>query len=179
MNTTQHKGLVIWFTGLSGSGKSTIANRLADLLTAQKLHVQRLDGNLLKGCFGKSLDQDKVIDHHYNVQLAAFTASLLEKHGVIVIASFISPQKAERDIIREQCKNVIEVYIETPLDVCIERDTKGFYKKLQTDEITSFPGYTSTYEVPEDPAITIHTTEMDVETAAQTILKYLKENEVF
>jgi adenylylsulfate kinase len=171
-DSQKKKGAVLWLTGLSGAGKSTIGDRLEEILQKKGVVTQRLDGNLLKGCFGTELDF-KENSHDLNVKMATFIGSVLEKHGVFVIASFISPYKHQRESARDASVNYIEVYVNTSLDTCVKRDVKGFYKKAINGERENFPGFSYPYEVPENPHLVIDTNKMNIELSVKKIVDYL------
>ncbi|HDM22323.1 MAG TPA: adenylyl-sulfate kinase, partial [Methanomicrobia archaeon] len=133
------EGFVLWFTGLSGSGKSTIADRVAEKLRERGLKIERLDGDTVR----KSLTRDLGFserDRNENIRRVAFVAKLLSRNGVGVIASFISPYRKIRNHVREEVTNFVEVYAKCPLEICIERDPKGLYKKALNGEIENFTG---------------------------------------
>lgn len=173
----KYQGAVIWLTGLSGAGKTTIGDGLAKLLSTKKIPVERLDGNLVKGCFGPRANF-KRMDHEFNVRIAAFVASLLEQHGIFTITSFISPHKKQRDLARSVSKNFIEVYINTPLDTCIKRDVKGYYKRALNGALKYFPGIAYPYEVPTKPDLTINTHTMNVKASVAMIYDYLRQKQL-
>ncbi|OGI94688.1 adenylyl-sulfate kinase [Candidatus Nomurabacteria bacterium RIFCSPLOWO2_01_FULL_40_18] len=172
MKLKNKKSGVLWLTGLSGAGKSTIGDRLSEILQKKGTVTQRLDGNLLKGCFGTKLNF-KGDNHDLNIRLAAFVGSALEKHGVFVIASFISPYKHQRELVRDASTNFIEVYVEASLDICTKRDVKGFYKKIISGERNNFPGFSYPYEIPENPNLVVNTENSDIELSVKKILDYL------
>ncbi len=153
-----HQGKVIWFTGLSGSGKSTIANALEKELHAQGKHTYILDGDNIRQGLNNDLgftDADRV----ENIRRVAEVAKLMFDAGLIVMAAFISPFRAEREMARKLIgeKNFVEVYVDTPLEVCEQRDPKGLYKKARNGEILNMTGISSPYEAPTHPDI--HYTE--------------------
>lgn len=170
---SKEKGFILWLTGLSGAGKSTIADRLSQILHKKHVQIQRLDGNLTKGCFGNKLNLNKKDEHDLSVMTAAFVGSILEKHGILVIASFVSPYKYQREYVRNISMRFIEVYVKASIDTCIKRDVKGFYKKAISREIEFFPGYTDSYEIPENPNLIIDTDKMDIESSVKKIIVYL------
>ena len=170
------KPAVLWFTGLSGSGKSTIANALQKLLFAQGKHTFTLDGDNVRHGLNRDLgftDADRV----ENIRRVANVARLMSDAGLITLVSFISPFRSERQMARNLMAEgeFIEVYVDTPLDVAEKRDVKGLYKKARAGEIKNFTGIDSPYEPPQTPEITIDTVNHTPEEAAQTILDYLKE----
>ncbi|KCZ57042.1 adenylylsulfate kinase [Hyphomonas beringensis] len=174
------KPAVLWFTGLSGSGKSTIANALQKLLFAQGKHTFTLDGDNVRHGLNRDLgftDADRV----ENIRRVANVARLMSDAGLITLVSFISPFRSERQMARNLMAEgeFIEVYVDTPLDVAEKRDVKGLYKKARAGEIKNFTGIDSPYEPPQNPEITIDTVNHTPEEAAQTILDYLKEKGMF
>jgi adenylylsulfate kinase len=160
---------ILWFTGLSGSGKSTLSEALYGKLKNKGLKVEHLDGDSIREIFPKTGFSKEERNRH--IRRVGFLASKLEKNGVIVIASFISPYKETRDFVRNLCNNFIEVYVSTPLEECERRDIKGLYAKARKGEITQFTGIDDPYEVPENPEIEIDTTNMGVEEAVKMIMK--------
>jgi adenylylsulfate kinase len=162
---------VIWLTGLSASGKTTIGEVLANDLKILGHRVEQLDGDLVRKMFPGTGFTREERDRH--IKRVGYLAALLEKHDVFVVASFISPYREARAFVRSQCKNFIEVYLSTPLEECERRDPKGLYKKARTGDITNFTGIDDPYEPPENPEIEIDTTGISVEEAVDRILEYL------
>lgn len=152
------KPVVLWFTGLSGSGKSTIANALEKLLHAKNWHTYLLDGDNVRHGLNRDLGftaQDRV----ENIRRVAEVAKLMADAGLVVLVSFISPFREERKMARELIgeNEFIEVFVDTPIDECMKRDPKGLYKKAKAGEIDNFTGISSPYEAPENPEIHLHT----------------------
>lgn len=170
---SQLKPTVLWFTGLSGSGKSTISEKLYEVLKEKGYRTEHLDGDAVREVFPKTGFSKKERDDH--VKRVGFIASLLQKHGVFVVASFISPYQDARDFVREMCEDFVEVYISTPLEECERRDVKGLYEKARKGEIKQFTGIDDPYEAPENPELNIDTTDITVDQAIQKILNYLEE----
>jgi len=168
---------LLWFTGLSGSGKSTIANLLEKRLLDLNRHTYILDGDNLRHGLNRDLGFTKV-DRVENIRRVSEVSSLMVDAGLITIASFISPYKAERQMARDLLgdKFFIEIFINTPLDVAESRDVKGLYAKARAGEIKNFTGIDSDYEVPENPEIEIDTTKLSAAEATEIIIKYLKDN---
>jgi bifunctional enzyme CysN/CysC len=155
-----HKGKVIWFTGLSGSGKSTLANALEKELHAQGKRTYILDGDNVRQGLNKDLgftDADRV----ENIRRVAEVAKLMMDAGLIVMTAFISPFRAEREMARELigAEHFIEVFVDTPLDVCEQRDPKGLYKKARSGKLPNMTGINSPYEAPTNPQITLKEVE--------------------
>ena len=169
------KPTVLWFTGYSGSGKSTIANTLEKLLHAQGKHTFMLDGDNVRHGLNRDLgftDDDRV----ENIRRVSEVAKLMTDAGLIVIVSFISPFRSERRMARDLFSEgeFIEVFVDTPLEECIKRDPKGLYKKAQSGEIQNFTGISSGYEAPENAEVHLHTLGHDPEALAIMIETYLK-----
>lgn len=172
---TPKKWFVLWFTGLSGSGKTTNADAVArKLMDMWYAGIQRLDWDDIRKNLCADLGFSRN-DRQTNLSRAGYVAELLSKNGVGVIASFISPYEEDRQKIRIQTNNYIEIFVDTPLSICEQRDVKGMYKKARAGLIKEFTGISDPYELPTQAEITIHT-DIDVESNAITILKYLTEN---
>lgn len=150
----QHQGATIWLTGLSGSGKSTIANLVAKRLRAAGAKVEVLDGDVVRTNLSKGLGFSKE-DRDTNIRRIGFVCGLLSRNGVIAIAAAISPYKQIRDEVRATTTNFVEVFADCPLDTLIERDVKGLYKKALAGEIKNFTGVSDPYEAPENPEVRI------------------------
>jgi bifunctional enzyme CysN/CysC len=170
------KPAILWFTGLSGSGKSTIANLVEKALTAEGRHTYLLDGDNVRHGLNRDLgftDADRV----ENIRRVGETAKLFLDAGLIVLVSFISPFRSERRMARElvDADEFIEVFVDTPLEVCMARDPKGLYQKARAGTIKNFTGIDSPYETPEKAEITLATVEASAEEQAARILKYLRE----
>jgi adenylylsulfate kinase len=171
----KHKPCLIWFTGLSGSGKSTIANLLEKELYKQHIHTYSLDGDNLRRGLNKDLLFSKE-DRIENLRRTAEVGKLFVDAGLVVIAAFISPYNK----IREDIKAIvgsdyyIEVFVNTPLEVCEQRDIKGLYKKARAGEIKNFTGISSPFETPVNPTIEIQTVNESPQEAVAKILAILK-----
>ena len=167
--------MVIWFTGLSGSGKSSISDALENILFEKGFSTCSLDGDnirfgLCKG-LGFSLDE-----RTENIRRTAEVANLMLDAGLIVLVSLISPLKSQRELAREILgkENFIEVYVSTPVEECEKRDVKGLYKKAKNGEIKNFTGISSVYESPENPDIKIDTTDLSIDQSVRYIFKKIK-----
>ena len=159
---------VIWLTGLPGSGKSTIAQGIFDYLSKNGDRVEHLDGDVVRKMFPKTGFTKEERDRH--IRRVGYLAAMLEKHEVTVVASFISPYREAREFVRSLCKNFIEVYIATPLEVCEQRDPKGLYAKARRGEIKDFTGIDDPYEEPLNPDLRIDTTNQTVEESVGIVI---------
>ena len=166
-----HDSCVIWITGLPAAGKTTIATALSEKLITLGHRVEHLDGDLVRKMFpGTGFTR---VERDRHIKRIGYLAAMLEKHEVIVVASFISPYREARTFVRSQCSNFIEVYVSTPLEECEKRDPKGLYKKARKGEISNFTGISDPYEPPENAEIDIDTTGITVDEAVERILEYL------
>ena len=168
------KPCILWFTGLSGSGKSTIANAVELELFKRGRKTYLLDGDNVRHGLNKDLgfsEQDRI----ENIRRIGEVAKLFVDSGLIVISAFISPFKSDRQIARSLVKydEFIEVFIDTPLEVCEQRDPKGLYKKARDGAIKNFTGISSPYEAPEEPQIHIKTDEHSIEECVDIVINYL------
>ena len=163
---------VLWFTGLSGSGKSTLAQRVAEELRGRGVPVELLDGDTIRDVFPNT--GFSRIERDAHVKRVGYLASRLEFHGVIVLASLVSPYRESRDFVRHLCRNFIEVHVSTPLEECERRDVKGLYAKARRGEVRHFTGIDDPYEPPEAPELVIDTSRVSVEAAGQQILSVLR-----
>jgi adenylylsulfate kinase len=163
---------VLWLTGLSGAGKTTLAVRLYDHLCKLDRKAEYLDGDTLRGIFTSTGFSKEARDEH--IHRIGFMASRLEHHGVCVVCSFISPYRQARQFARSQCKRFIEVYVKASLEECKRRDVKGLYKKALSGQIISFTGVNDPYEEPDQPEIIVDTEMNTIEQSVQQILDYLK-----
>lgn len=169
----EDSGAVIWLTGLSGAGKSTIADWLGNELRARgHKKVECVDGDGVRALFPAT--GFTKVDRDAHVRRIGYLASRLEHYGVIVIASFVSPYRESRDFVRGLCQHFIEVHVATELDVCERRDVKGLYAKARRGEITSFTGIDDPYEAPLAPEIQLDTNQLSIEEAGRLVLAYLE-----
>ena len=167
------KGFTLWFTGLSGAGKSTLANFITPILKERGSKVEILDGDEIRENLSKGLGFSKE-DRDTNIRRIGFVADLLSRNGVVAITAAISPYSAIRDEVRARAKApFVEVYVEAPIDVLEQRDTKGLYKKARAGIIKNFTGISDPYEAPTKPEVVVHTGQESVEASAQRILTYL------
>lgn len=168
------KARTIWFTGLSGSGKSTLANEVEKRLVAMGKHTMLLDGDNVRMGLNKNLgfsDEDRV----ENIRRIAETAKLMNDAGLIVLTAFISPfRKDRRNANKIIGDDYIEVFVSTPLEECEKRDIKGLYKKARDGVIKKFTGISSPYEEPENPSITVDTTNCSLNESVDLVMKQLE-----
>jgi adenylylsulfate kinase len=162
-------GVTIWFTGLSGSGKSTIAHALEAELRRQGYGLEILDGDIVRTNLTKGLGFSRE-DRDENIRRIGFVSHLLTRNGVIVLVSAISPYRDIRDEVRERIDDFVEVYVDAPLEVCEGRDVKGLYKRARAGEIKQFTGIDDPYEPPLNPEVHCHT---DAETVEESVAKVM------
>jgi adenylyl-sulfate kinase len=163
----EHTGFTLWFTGLSGAGKSTIATILEERLRSGGAKVEVLDGDVVRTHLSKGLGFSKE-DRDTNIRRIGFVARMLSRNGVIAIVAAISPYRAVRDEVRSGIANFIEVYVECPLEVLTARDVKGLYKRALAGEIQGFTGVSDPYEPPLHPDVIVHSSrETPAESAAK------------
>jgi adenylylsulfate kinase len=163
---------VVWFTGLSGSGKSTLAQGVYDALLSRGLRVEYLDGDAIRRLFPQTGFTRPEREMH--VQRIGHLAGILEKNGVFVVASLISPYAASRRSARGLCRNFIEVHVSTPLEVCEKRDAKGLYARARRGEIANFTGVQDPYEAPERSELVVDAGALSKEAALARVLDYLQ-----
>lgn len=169
------KGILLWFTGLSGSGKSTVANALSVKLHNDSYLTYLLDGDNLRHGLNAGLGFSKE-DRIENIRRVKEVSKLFVDAGIITLATFVSPFREDRDSIRELLGDrFIEVFVDCDLEVCEDRDPKGLYKKARTGLIKDFTGIDSPYEKPNNPEITIYTHKASIEQCVDQIIAYLKE----
>lgn len=169
-----HKGFTLWFTGLSGSGKSTVANIIEKRLRDNGAKVEVLDGDIVRTNLSKGLGFSKE-DRDTNIRRIGFVCNLLSRNGVVAISAAISPYKDVRDEIRAQAENFVEVFADCDLDTLVERDVKGLYKKALAGEIKNFTGVSDPYEAPENPEVTIDSASESPEESAEKVWNALIE----
>lgn len=171
----KQKGVTIWLTGLSGSGKSTIAVELEHALLENKHLAYILDGDNIRHGLNKNLGFSPE-DRTENIRRIGEVAKLFTDANMITITAFISPYRQDRDNVRKLLKDgeFIEIYVKCPLEVCEQRDTKGLYKKARAGEVKEFTGISAPYEEPLNPELMIDTSKMTVEESTRTVLNYLE-----
>jgi adenylyl-sulfate kinase len=171
----EKKGFTIWFTGLSGAGKTTVSRIVQDRLRERGImNVEVLDGDVVRTNLSKGLGFSKE-DRDTNIKRIAFVCNLLTRNGVPNIAAAISPYREVRDYARQEIKNFIEVYVKCPLDVLVQRDVKGLYKKAIAGEIANFTGVSDPYEEPLNPEVVIESEKETPEQSADKIVAKLEE----
>ena len=164
---------VLWFTGLSGSGKSTIAVRVYQELLGRGVDVEYIDGDALREVFPRTgFTRDEREEH---LRRTGYMASRLAAHGVTVVASFVSPYRESRDFIRRLCPKFAEIYVATPLEECERRDVKGLYARARRGEIRNFTGIDDPYEHPEHPELALDTRKLSVEKSVAQVLALFEE----
>jgi adenylylsulfate kinase len=170
----KHKGCIVWLTGLSGSGKSTIANQLEEMLFRKKVQTIILDGDNIRMGLNSDLGFSKY-DRTENIRRIGEVAKLLAENGIIVIAAFISPYRKERNKVRSITRkgDFIEVFVNCDRSTCLQRDPKGLYKKAQKNKLSTFTGISAPYEVPLSPELTLNSSNRSARACANDILRYL------
>ena len=169
----KEKGFTLWFTGLPCSGKTTIADLVAEQLKKQGLKVERLDGDIVRQGLTSDLGFSKE-DRDKNIERVTFVAKLLSRNQIATIVSFVSPYRNARQFARENTTNFIEIYVKCPVDVCKKRDIKGMYQKAAKKEISNFTGVDDPYQEPECPDLIIESDKESPESSAKKVLDFLK-----
>ncbi|WP_203296300.1 adenylyl-sulfate kinase [Luteirhabdus pelagi] len=170
-----HKGMLLWFTGLSGSGKSTIANALEQTLQKKGIHTYTLDGDNVR----KGLNSDLTFspeDRSENIRRIAEVSNLMVDAGLVVLSAFVSPYKKDREKVKKTVKDVnfVEIFVDTPLEECERRDVKGLYAKARKGLIKDFTGVNAPYEPPLNPDVRIDTSETSVEESVAMIWRHIE-----
>ena len=170
-----HNAFLLWFTGLSGSGKSTIANELEKALHQKGIHTYTLDGDNVRKGLNNNLTFSPE-DRTENIRRIAEVSNLMIDAGLVVLAAFVSPYKKDREMIKKTVKDVnfVEIFIDTSVEECERRDTKGLYAKARKGLIKDFTGVNAPYEAPENPDVLIKTEEVSVEGAVLKIIEYIE-----
>lgn len=167
-------GFTVWFTGLSGSGKSTISSRLQARLRASGCNVEVLDGDMVRTHLSKGLGFSKE-DRDENIRRIGFVCELLARNGVIAIAAAISPYRAVRNEMRGRIRNFVEVYMECPIEILAQRDIKGLYKRALAGEIAHFTGLSDPYEPPVSPEVVLHSGTETPEESTERVWRALRD----
>jgi adenylyl-sulfate kinase len=170
----EQKGVTVWFTGMSGAGKTALAIPLEQELRRRGLKVERLDGDIVRQSLTRDLGFSKE-DRDKNIERVTFVAKLLTRNGVAVLCSFISPYRAVRAKVAEEVGNFVEVYCYAPLDTLMARDVKGLYQKAIAGEIPNFTGISDPYEAPENPDVRIDSGVETIEESLDKVLNRLEE----
>ncbi len=174
MGDFEMRGFTLWFTGLPCSGKTTIAEVVERILRERGLKVESLDGDEVRQNLSKDLGFSKK-DRDTHIRRMGFIAKLLSRNDIATLGAFVSPYREVRAHLRSEIENFVEVYVKCPVEVCIERDVKGMYKKALAGEIQNFTGVSDPYEEPLEPEIVVET---DAETVEESVEKVLRELEV-
>lgn len=170
----RHPGFTLWFTGLPCSGKSTLAELVAKEIERRGREVEVFDGDRVRTNLTKGLGFSKA-DRDENIRRIGFVCGLLSKHGVVAISAVISPYRAVRDEVRSKIGNFVEVYVNTPLEVCIQRDVKGMYKRALAGDLKNFTGVSDPYEPPSNPELVIETQNQTPQESTARVLAKLEE----
>jgi adenylylsulfate kinase len=168
------RGFTVWFTGLSCSGKTTVSKKVAEELLKRGLKVEVLDGDVVRTNLSKGLGFSKE-DRDTNIKRIGFVCKLLSRNGVVAIGAAISPYRDIRDYNRQQIGDFVEVYCKCPLEVCIERDVKGLYKKALAGEISNYTGVSDPYEEPLNPEVVLETDKEALEQSVGKVIRKLEE----
>jgi adenylylsulfate kinase len=171
VSATTAAAAVLWFTGLSGSGKTTIATRVHQELVRRGIEVEYIDGDALREVFPNTGFTRAEREEH--LRRTGYMASRLAAHGVTVVASFVSPYRESRDFVRRLCPGFLEIYVSTPLEECERRDVKGLYARARRGEIRNFTGIDDPFEVPERPELILDTRLLTVEQSIAAVLERL------
>ncbi|MEH2072141.1 MAG: adenylyl-sulfate kinase [Nostoc sp.] len=174
MKNFKSLGFTCWLTGLSGAGKSTLGIEITKALEKLSLPCEYLDGDVIRTNLSKGLGFSRE-DRNTNVARVGFVCGLLNKYSINTVVALISPYQDAREQLKLQIPNFIEIFVDTPLEVCITRDVKGLYKKALAGEIPNFTGISSPYEPPLNPDITLKTDKESVNQCVEKVLNYLQE----
>jgi adenylylsulfate kinase len=170
----EHRGVTVWLTGLSGAGKSTITEALAQELRGRKCKLEVLDGDIVRTNLTKGLGFSKE-DRDINIRRIGFVSHLLTRNGVIVLVSAISPYRTVREEVRATIGDFVEVYVSAPLEICESRDVKGLYKRARAGEIKQFTGIDDPYEPPLNPEVNCETHRETLEESVSKVIAKLEE----
>ena len=168
-----HKGHVLWFTGLSGSGKSTVASAVERELHQRGIRTYILDGDNVRTGLNSDLDFSAA-SREENIRRIAHVSALMKDAGIVVLSAFVSPYQKDRDFVRAcAAEDLSEIFISTPLEVCEQRDVKGLYAKARAGEISNFTGISAPFEAPGNPELDVPTHTMSIEEAAAMVVTYI------
>ena len=170
----RHKGHVLWFTGLSGSGKSTVASAVERELHLRGISTYILDGDNVRTGLNADLDFS-ASSREENIRRIAHVSGLMKEAGLVVLSAFVSPYAKDRDLVRETVgtSSFSEIFVSTPLEVCEQRDVKGLYAKARVGEISNFTGISAPFEAPEHPALDVPTHKMSISESTQRVVDYI------
>jgi adenylyl-sulfate kinase len=168
-------GFVLWLTGYSGSGKTTIAKAIEKELKNKNIKIERLDGDTVRQHLTKDLGFSKE-DRNTNIERIIFVSKLLSRNNIGVIVSFISPYEEMRNKAKQETTNFIECHINCPIEICEKRDVKGLYKKARNNEIKNLTGINDPYEIPTSPDLILNTDKETIEQSTNKAIQYLKNN---
>jgi adenylyl-sulfate kinase len=169
-----HKGFTLWFTGMSGAGKSTVSERVLERLRTCGAKVELLDGDVVRTHLSKGLGFSRE-DRDTNIRRIGFVCELLSRNGVIAVVAAISPYRAVREEVRSRIEHFVEVYVHCPIEVLAERDVKGLYKKALAGEIPNFTGVSDPYEPPANPEVTIDSSREEIDASVEKVFTKLRE----
>lgn len=169
-----HKGFTLWFTGMSGAGKSTVSERVVERLRDAGAKVELLDGDVVRTHLSKGLGFTRE-DRDTNIRRIGFVCELLSRNGVIAVVAAISPYRAIREEVRSRIGDFVEVYVHCPIEVLAERDVKGLYKKALAGEIANFTGVSDPYEPPANPEVTIDSSSEQIDESVDKVFAKLQE----
>ena len=170
----KQKGFTAWFTGLPCCGKTTVADKVAEILKNKGYKVERLDGDIVREGLTSDLGFSKK-DRDENIKRVTFVAKLLTRNNVAVLATFVSPYRQMRKKSRKEIKEFVEIYVKCPIEVCKKRDVKGMYKKAWAGEIKDFTGIDDPYEEPENPDLILETDKETVDESVEKVLEKLNQ----
>lgn len=170
----KQRGVTLWFTGLSGAGKTTISQAVAEALRSQDYQIEILDGDVVRQNLTKGLGFSKA-DRDENIRRIGFVAHLLTRNGVIVLVSAISPYREIREEVRQRIGDFMEIYVNAPLEVCEGRDVKGLYKRARSGEIKGFTGIDDPYEPPLNPEVECHTDQEQLSESVAKVFEKLQQ----
>ncbi|ACA99485.1 MULTISPECIES: adenylyl-sulfate kinase [Cyanophyceae] len=170
----EHRGVTVWFTGLSGAGKTTISHALAERLKAAGCKLEILDGDIVRTNLTKGLGFSKE-DRDENIRRIGFVSHLLTRNGVIVFVSAISPYREIREEVRQRIGDFVEIFVNAPLEECERRDVKGLYQRARAGEIKGFTGIDDPYEAPTNPEVECRTDLEELEESIEKVMKKLTE----
>ena len=169
---TNTNGVIIWLTGLSGAGKTTIANRLRDIIAERNVNVEVLDGDVIRTNLSQGLGFSKS-DRDINIRRVGYVANLLSRNGVIVIVAAISPYRDVRDEVKASSHNFIEVYVNAPIEICESRDVKGLYEAARNGKLKGFTGIDDPYEIPLHSDVTCFSDRESIDESVFKIVRVL------